>query len=71
MTGEVRARESVALAVEALDGQGVEVEIFEAAQELGYHDQPHLIRDFREQVGFTPGAYARRCEAAITMHARR
>jgi AraC-like DNA-binding protein len=34
------------------------------AQELGYHDQAHLIRDFRAQVGFTPSAYARRCAAA-------
>jgi AraC-like DNA-binding protein len=33
------------------------------AQELGYHDQAHLIRDFRAQVGFTPAAYARRCAA--------
>lgn len=31
------------------------------AQELGYHDQSHLIRDFRAQVGETPAAYARRC----------
>lgn len=31
------------------------------AQELGYHDQAHFIRDFRAQVGFTPAAYARRC----------
>ncbi|MGC4069398.1 MAG: helix-turn-helix domain-containing protein [Polyangiaceae bacterium] len=31
------------------------------AQELGYHDQSHLIRDFREQIGETPAAYARRC----------
>lgn len=34
------------------------------AQELGYYDQAHLIRDFRAQVGFTPEAYARRCAAA-------
>jgi len=33
------------------------------AQDLGYHDQAHLIRDFRAQVGFTPAAYARRCAA--------
>lgn len=35
------------------------------AQELGYFDQPHFIRDFRAQVGETPAAYARRCEAAL------
>jgi len=34
------------------------------AQELGYHDQSHLVRDFKEQLGFTPAAYAARCEAA-------
>lgn len=31
------------------------------ARDLGYHDQAHLIRDFRAQVGATPAAYARRC----------
>lgn len=35
------------------------------AQDLGYHDQAHLIRDFRAQVGFTPEAYARRCREAV------
>ncbi|WP_437998881.1 helix-turn-helix transcriptional regulator [Sorangium sp. So ce185] len=34
------------------------------ASELGYHDQAHLIRDFKAQVGFTPAAYAARCAAA-------
>lgn len=34
------------------------------AAELGYHDQAHLIRDFKAQVGFTPAAYAVRCAAA-------
>jgi AraC-like DNA-binding protein len=34
------------------------------AVELGYHDQAHLIRDFKAQVGFTPAVYAQRC--AIT-----
>lgn len=33
----------------------------DVALELGYHDQAHLIRDFREQIGDTPAAYARRC----------
>jgi len=31
------------------------------AQELGYHDQAHFIRDFTAQIGFTPAAYAKRC----------
>lgn len=30
------------------------------AAELGYHDQAHLIRDFRAQLGETPAVYARR-----------
>jgi AraC-like DNA-binding protein len=31
------------------------------AVELGYHDQAHLIHEFKAQVGFTPAAYAERC----------
>jgi AraC-like DNA-binding protein len=31
------------------------------ASELGYADQAHLIREFRDQVGETPAAYAARC----------
>jgi AraC-like DNA-binding protein len=38
------------------------------AQELGYHDQSHLIRDFRAQVGWPPEAYARRCAESATFH---
>lgn len=34
------------------------------ARELGYHDQAHLIHDFKEQVGFTPSVYAARCAKA-------
>lgn len=29
----------------------------QVAQELGFSDQPHLTRLFRQRVGFTPGAY--------------
>ncbi|GGD48295.1 AraC family transcriptional regulator [Pseudoxanthomonas indica] len=32
------------------------------AQDLGYFDQAHFIRDFRSQVGMTPSAYHRRLQ---------
>jgi AraC-like DNA-binding protein len=41
--------------------RGARVDWSAIAQELGYHDQSHLIRDFRAQVGETPAAYAKRC----------
>jgi AraC-like DNA-binding protein len=44
--------------------RGERVDWAATAQDLGYHDQAHLIGDFRTQVGFTPAAYARRCAAA-------
>jgi AraC-like DNA-binding protein len=44
--------------------QGAEVVWAELALELGYHDQAHFIRDFKEQTGFTPTAYAQRCASA-------
>jgi transcriptional regulator GlxA family with amidase domain len=34
------------------------------AVDLGYHDQAHLIHEFKAQVGFTPAVYAERCAAA-------
>jgi AraC-like DNA-binding protein len=40
---------------------GDKVDWASLAGELGYHDQAHLIRDFKAQVGFTPAAYAARC----------
>jgi transcriptional regulator GlxA family with amidase domain len=43
---------------------GQTVEWASLAVELGYHDQAHLIHDFKAQVGFTPAAYAERCAAA-------
>jgi AraC-like DNA-binding protein len=43
--------------------RGERVDWATVAQELGYHDQAHLIRDFRAQVGDTPAAYAKRCHA--------
>jgi AraC-like DNA-binding protein len=45
--------------------RGEHVDWAGAAHDLGYHDQSHLIRDFRDQIGSTPAAYARRCKAAV------
>jgi AraC-like DNA-binding protein len=50
--------------------RGERVDWAMTAQELGYHDQAHLIRDFRAQVGSPPAAYARRCAAAGRAEAR-
>lgn len=33
------------------------------SQDLGYHDQSHLIRDFKAQIGHTPTAYAAQCRS--------
>jgi len=43
---------------------GERVDFAALAQELGYHDQAHFVRDFKAQIGFTPAAYAARCELA-------
>jgi AraC-like DNA-binding protein len=51
--------------------RGERVDWAATAQELGYHDQAHLIRDFRAQIGFTPAAYARRCASFVGLSARR
>lgn len=34
------------------------------AADLGYFDQSHFIRDFSDQIGVSPGEYARACAAA-------
>jgi AraC-like DNA-binding protein len=46
--------------------RGADVDWAAVAQELGYHDQAHLIRDFRAQVGETPAAYAKRCRQSLS-----
>lgn len=45
--------------------RGEHVDWAGAAHDLGYHDQAHLIHDFRAQIGWTPAAYARRCQASV------
>jgi AraC-like DNA-binding protein len=44
--------------------RGATVDWAALAQELGYHDQAHFVRDFKDQVGETPAAYAARCRPA-------
>ena len=47
-------------AAERLAG-GAPVDWAALAQELGYCDQAHFIRDFKAQVGRSPGVYAAEC----------
>lgn len=46
---------------EALErlGEGLSCDWPRLAQDLGYYDQAHLIRDFKRMVGVTPAEYAR------------
>lgn len=44
-----------------LVAQGKSVDWVRLARDLGYHDQAHLIRDFKLQMGLTPTAYAEQC----------
>lgn len=56
----VIGRARVQEAAERIAG-GASVDFAALAVDLGYHDQAHLIRDFKAQVGFTPAAYAQHC----------
>jgi methylphosphotriester-DNA--protein-cysteine methyltransferase len=47
-----------------LVARGQSVNWADVARELGHHDQAHLIRDFKEQMGLTPQAYAEQCAAS-------
>lgn len=40
--------------------QGERIEWAQVAADCGFHDQPHLVREFHAFSGMTPGAYARR-----------
>jgi AraC-like DNA-binding protein len=42
---------------------GAAVDASLLAQECGYFDQAHFIRDFKAQIGKTPGQYAAACAA--------
>jgi AraC-like DNA-binding protein len=53
----VRLKRAVRLAASSNDWSHI-------AAEAGYYDQAHLIGDFRELVGTTPGAFARQASGA-------
>ncbi len=64
----VRAR--VRDAVAALD-RGEAVSTADLAQELGWYDQSHFVRDFRQVTGTTPARYAEGVAATPSAGARR
>ncbi|GIO32565.1 AraC family transcriptional regulator [Paenibacillus albilobatus] len=45
-------------AAETMDRR-LPVDLSRLAAELGYHDQPHFIKDFKAVVGYTPDEYRR------------
>jgi AraC-like DNA-binding protein len=49
---------------------GGEIDWADLAQELGYADQAHFIRDFRRLVGRTPVEYAREFRVRVTQGGR-
>lgn len=44
--------------VVAATHRGRRIEWAQVAADCGFHDQPHLVREFRAFAGMTPGAYA-------------
>lgn len=45
--------------------QSAELSLTDTAYELGYYDQAHFIREFKQVVGITPGQYRRRVFSSI------
>ncbi|NOU29779.1 MAG: AraC family transcriptional regulator [Polyangiaceae bacterium] len=47
--------------------EGGDIHWASLAQDLGYFDQAHFIKDFKDQVGQTPTEYARRCNVRTSL----
>ncbi len=61
----VRLQRAVRMAeTSAGPGRGASVDWSRIATDAGYYDQAHLIADFRELLGLTPGAFQRRTRDA-------